>query len=170
MPAVSRRVERIRVTLECLSYVTVIAGIFLFFVQQREVENARRVETALLFVSLENDEAYTRARETLTAPWQRVDMSRIMAARPSRDTIHRLKLEVTRDVPDASIENVYEFYSSVVGCRDHGLCDRTIIDQFFRRGVSGFYCTYDVRLAQIGRRLNRPDYGRDLQSYAGSCT
>lgn len=162
-------VEPLRITLECLSYAAVIGGVFFFFIQQSDSRRARRIETALSFVQLEKDPSYAAALAALADPWQQVDMSKVMAANPSAEALARLKLSVTRDVPDAPVEHVAEFYASVVGCREIGACDATLIDQFFKRNINLFYCAYDGRLKRIGRRLNRDDYGAEIQRYAGSC-
>ena len=44
-------------------------------------------------------------------------MTEVMAANPSDEALSRLKLSVTREVPDETIERVAEFYSWVAGCR-----------------------------------------------------
>jgi hypothetical protein len=162
-------VEPFRITLECLSYVAVVSGVFFFFIQQSDAKRTRSIENALAFVALENDSNYVDARTALAAPWQKVDMSEVMAANPSKEMLAQLKLSVTRDVPDPTVEKVAEFYSSVAGCRESGVCDSTLIDQFFKRNINLFYCAYDERLKQIGKRLNRDDYAVEMQRYAGSC-
>lgn len=162
-------VERFRITLECLSYIAVICGVFFFFIQQADSKRTRSIENALAFVALENDESYVDARAALAAPWRKVDMSRLMASNPSDEALAELKLSVTADVPDETVERVAEFYSSVAGCRESGLCDPTLIDQFFKRNVNLFYCAYDERLKRIGSRLNRPDYADEIGDYAGRC-
>lgn len=169
MRPLSKWAEWIRFTLECLSYIIVIGGVFLFFWQQREARHAQRIDTAMLFVSLENSEAYMGARQTLEAPWRGFDVEAFMQSRPSESGIAAMKLRVTRDVPDDAVERVADFYSSVIGCRNQRICDDTVIDQFFRNTVNGFYCAYDVRLRRIGRRLNRHSYADDLRIYAGTC-
>ena len=50
-----------------------------------------------------------------------------------------------------------------------GLCDSTLIDQFFRHNINLFYCAYEERLKRIGERLNRSDYGAEMRGYAGPC-
>jgi hypothetical protein len=170
MPAMSHRLERLRFGLECLSYVAVIAGIFLFFVQQGDSKRVRRIETAMLFVSLANEDRYARARAEVVRPWRDFDMAQLKSLASSRATRDRLKLAVTKDLDESSIETLVEFYTSIVSCRNDRLCDGAIIDRFFKRDISFFYCLYDVQLRQIARRLDRPEYGSELMRYGGSCS
>lgn len=155
--------RRFRLPLECLSYIAVIGGIGLFFLQQQSVHRAQRVETAMQFVQLENEPAFTEARAMLEAPWRQVDMSQL---RPTQGGRAQLQLTVTRQVGDEPIEKLADFYASVLACRASGICETEVIDQFFRTNISGFYCAYDVRLARIAQRLNRPDYAAALRAYS----
>jgi hypothetical protein len=166
MSAMNKWLRKCRLPLECLSYVAVIGGIGLFFLQQQSVHRAQRVETAMLFVQLENEPAFAEARAALEAPWRQVDMSQL---RPTEGGRAQLQLTVTRQVADERIEKVADFYSSVLACRASETCEAEVTDQFFRTSIEGFYCAYDVRLARIAQRLNRPDYADALRAYSVGC-
>lgn len=159
----NRWLEYPRLLLECLSYVVVIVGIGLFFVQQETARRAQQVEMAMRFVQLESESTFAEAREALEAPWRTVNMSQVA---PTEDGRAKLKATVTESVGDEKIEQLTEFYLSVLDCRSAEICDAKVIDRFFRSDISGFYCLYDVRLASIAERLNRPTYADPLRDYA----
>ena len=167
--AMSPRADRIRYALECAAYFAVIVGLPLLLLQQCDARQTRRVETAMQLVTVENDPAYVEARVALAAPFGGNDFLGFRESRPSEAGAAQARVALTQNIPRQTIVKIADFYSSVVGCRNRGLCDDATIDQFFKNNIRGFYCSYQERLAELRASLGRDDYGNDLRDYAGSC-
>lgn len=159
MPKVRRFLSGLRWVLECASYLAVISGVFFFFWTQAAARKAQQVEMAMRFVTLSSEPAYAEARERLIAPFRGYDMRVIAPGAAPR---------IAGEAPIEMVERMKDFYSSVLSCRGV-LCDRDVIDQFFREDINSFYCFYRDQIAEIGAVSNRPDYREDLRRYTGDC-
>lgn len=176
----TQRFEGLRFWLECLAHAAVIVSVPFIALQLLAQERAQaadeaqqqriqRVNNAMSFIQMGNDPERTAVRAILSEPWEKIDVSALMEANPTPEGLNRAKLAVTNKVRDGDIEKLSDFYNAVLLCRNSDSCDKKLIDAFFQVDVSGFYCAYDLRLADIAQRLNRPDYAANLKAYAGGC-
>lgn len=63
-----------------------------------------------------------------------------------------------------------ELYRAIIACREAKSCDATILDDAYRAEITQFYClSRDYALPELASKLNNPEYGTPLASYAQTC-
>lgn len=155
--------------IELISYLAVIFAVPAFFVQQYYDRESKRVEAALQLLQFANSPEYSVTLQRLSKPWENVDVGALMSQRLSANALAKFRIDSTKSVQNADIEQISDLYRIVISCRDKHVCDRGVIDDNFHAPVKQFYCSYRERLTLISRRLNRPDYSSTISRYVGSC-
>lgn len=165
------RLRRVMAWVKFLSYFSIVPALLIFFLQQRAEQKAARLGHAMTFISMANSGDMFAVKERLTRPWLGTDLSRFFAKNPSPAMVAKLKGDVLAASPvsDSDVSQLADFYETVLICREAKVCEPDIVDRYFRRPISTFYCAYDLRLQELSRRLNDPGAFAGLAAYARGC-
>jgi hypothetical protein len=166
-------------TLEALSYVVIIAGIAIFFIQQHEEFEKTRLTATLDYVGRFNSDYLANFRYRLLAPWYDYadDLTTIeQIGQVQRSTLEAFVMKLVdkyteeggqKDLRPA-VFAVVDFYDQLIICDENQICDRNTLRAYFSANAKNFFCLYRPLIEFHRSRMAIPDYGKRLEQLVGS--
>jgi hypothetical protein len=181
LPAWESTSETVWKWVERLSWIWIIFGIPLFFIEHhRQVERDKAAAT-LEFVKRYQDNQLVTQRFALLSPWMKYNLQAFMMAKPSPLAVEDMVLKMVdasaesnsnqRDMREA-IFSIVDFYETLQLCIDAGSCDRALAVSYFGQYAHQFFCLYKPYILKLRSQQRMLDYGNRLERLAlegGSC-
>lgn len=164
-----RRIVRL---MQILSLLSIIPAAIFFLIEQRASRRAAQVQYSMALIEQANTGEILALRTKLAKPWYPIDLGALASSRPSDAAMAKLKRDTLEGaaIDDADVIQMADFFRTGLLCRKTGVCAQDVFDTFFCEETRGFYSLYDLRLAPIAGRINRPDAFVPLAEYAEQCT
>jgi hypothetical protein len=164
---------------ERITWIIVIFGIPLFFVEQYLQIQREKVSATLEFMKKYQDAHLVSQRFILLEPWTQYDLQTLRLANPSTRAMDDLVIALinksagsSRDMREA-IFNIVDFYDTLELCIRAGRCDRKLAIAYFQGYAKQFFCLYSPYIQRLKNQQSMPEYGSRLERFAvagGDCS
>ena len=137
---------------------------------QLEAQKAQdRRAAAMQFVMLKHQDSFLQPASKITEAFARPQVIELLRYLRGDERLQILS-EQTNKAGLANFAIMADLYRAVIACREAKLCDGEILDAAYRVEVTQFYClSKEFALPELARKLNDPEYGAPLASYAQDC-
>jgi hypothetical protein len=170
---------RVWTWLERASWIWIVLGVPLFFVEHHLQLDRDRATATLEFVKRYQDSQLVSERFALLAPWMQYNIEEFRQARPSPQAVEDLVLKLVNASPTSggrdmreAIFSIVDFYETLQLCVDAGRCDRELALSYFGMYAKQFYCLYKPYVFKLRHDQNIPTYAQRLEQLAqggGAC-
>jgi hypothetical protein len=165
--------------LERASWIWIVLGVPLFFVEHHLQLERDRATATLEFVKRYQDSQIVSERFALLAPWMQYNIEEFRLAKPSPQAIEDLVLKLVNASPTSgprdmreAIFSIVDFYETLQICVNAGRCDPALAVSYFGQYAKQFYCLYKPYIFKLRHDQNIPTYARRLEQLAegeGAC-
>ena len=148
--------------------VTVVVMILIYLGQQKDQEQVRRRETATAMLLLKYD-GNLRASQQRVTEFIIASQSMYAAALKAKSERQTFPLQALPSGIRGDMQTIVDYYTDVVACSEKNLCDKAMIDIWFREDMRSFVgnaCL--IGLPEL-RVVFGAEFGSSITRYAGQC-